>query len=186
MFKSIYNMIMSILGASFSFVLGILGIIFSKSALGVVFISIYTLFMILHFIFQSISFSGDDRVVSYRLSKVFLSIFTTFITIYLLMLFPYFYKWILLGFVLLFLILEIILDSIGKCLEVKYLFSTIKLALCIFLLVYICNGFLLLLGIFSITLFYFSNLLGEILKNKIIMSFSVLSILLFGILSIFL
>ena len=188
MFKSIYNMVMSILEASFSFILGILGIIFSgihHNSLGVIFISIYTMFMILHFIFKAISFSDEDRVVSYRLSKVNLSIFTTLITIYLLMLFPLFYKWILLGFVLLFLIFEIILDSIGNGLEIKYLFSTIKLFLVIFLLINLTSNFLLLLGIFSVLLFYFSNLLGEVLHNKLIMSFSIISLLIYGILIIF-
>ena len=189
MFKSIYNMVISILGASFSFLLGIIGIIFNgihHNSLGVIFCSLYTLFMILYYIFQSISFYDEDRVVFYRLSKVFCSIFTTLITIYLLMLFPLFYKWILLAFMLLFLVFEIILDSIGKIKELKYLLSGIKLFIVIFLLVNLSSNFLLLLGIFATSLFYISNILGEVLQNKIIMSFSLLSVLIFGIIIIFL
>ena len=185
--KSNYNMVMSIIGGFISIVFLILSIIFSainSNVLGIIFSSIFYLFIIAYFIINSIYYGCGSNAL-YRFSNILVSIFTSLILIYFTLNYDSFSKWILFGFICLFLILEILLDSFDNLIEIKYLFEGIKLSLIIYLFVCFYCNFVLLLGISSVVLFFFSRLLGKVLKNKIILSYDIISLIIFGIFFLF-
>lgn len=185
--KSKYNFVMSILGGVSAFVLLILSIIFhsiSKDTLGVVFSSLFYSFIIIYFIFNSIHYSSGSTPL-YRLGNITSSIFTTLILIYFILNYNSIGRWILLGLVLFLLIIEILLDSFDKLIEFKYLYSSIKLMIILFLFVSFYKDIILLLGTMSVVIYYFSRLLGRVLKNKYVLSFDVISLLIFGIFYLF-
>ena len=181
--KSKYNSIMSIIGGCTSIVLLILGIVFrslNNDILGVVLSSIFYLFIILYFIFNSIYY-GTGKSALYRLANVSSSIFTTIILIYFILNYDSVAKWILFGLVLFSLVFEILFDSFDKLFEFKYLYSSIKLMIIVFLFISFYKDILLLIGIMACLIYYFSRLLGRVLKNKYILSFDYISLIIFGI-----
>lgn len=185
--KNCYNFVMSILGACFTVIFLILSIVFhaiDKNILGVVFSSIFYLFIILYFIFNSIYYMTDS-VPLYRLSNVISSVFSTLILVFFLLNYSGYSKWIILGIMILLLILEIIIDSFDKLIEIKYLFTSIKLVLLIFLFINFYTKYILLLGICSVVLYYVSRLVGRLLKNKIFLSYDIISLIMFGIFFLF-
>ncbi|MBR6949942.1 MAG: hypothetical protein IKH54_07155, partial [Bacilli bacterium] len=76
----------------------------------------------------------------------------------------------------------IIIDSLDKVIEIKYLLSASKVITLIFILLYLYPISVVLgLGIVSIIGFYINHLLGRLLQNKLILSFDLTSIIIFGI-----
>lgn len=184
--KSIYNMIMSIITAIIIIPILVLGIIFQSikgNHLTVILMSIYSAFMITYYILKSIYYGKEEnKEPLYRLSKVFLDVTTTLIIINFTLLLPTPNKWILFGCLIFFNIIEIILDSMNKALEIKYLIASLKAFIMIYLLFMLYQfNILIMLEIISIIILFFSNILGNVLKNKLILSFDLLSVVLFGI-----
>ena len=185
--RSKYNLVMSILGSITTFIFLILSIVFhaiDHNILAIVFSSIFYLFIITYFIFNSIYY-GTGKKILIVFTNISSSIFTSLILIYFLLLYNNYSKWIYIGIFLLFLILEIILDSFDKLFEFKYLFSSFKLLLLLFLFISYYNNIILLLGIASSLLFYSSRLLGRVFNNRIIYSYDFIALVLFGIFYIF-
>jgi len=185
--KSSYNLVMSILGSVFTFIFLVLSIVFhgiEKDALTITFSSIFYVFIIGYFILNSIYY-GSGNSTLHRLGNITSSIFTTLILIYFLLLYNNYSKWIFIGIYLLFLVFEILLDSFDKLIELKYLLVGFKLTLILYLFVNYYSNIILLLGISSVILYFVSRLLGKILNNKIILSYDIISLIIFGIFYIF-
>lgn len=190
--RSIYNMVTSIIGAVLTIPLFVLGIIFNAlehDILGIVLSSIFYTFIIIHFIFNSIYYAKEEstsKIVLYRLSKIITDIYTTLVCINFVLYLTGPMKWILFAYLITTTITEILLDSFDKLTELKYLLSAIKGFIGIFTILLLYNaGFLFMIGLLSILICYISPLLGNIIKNKIILSFDLLALILFGIFYIF-
>ena len=187
--KSIYNMIISIISASLVIPIMVLGIIFSKNTLSTVLECIYLPILISYLVIKSIYFAKSEstsKEVLKRLSKCILDVVTTLIVVEFTLLLHTPFKWILFSILLLICILELLLDSINKLVEVKYLLSVIKIALFIFALIsnYLFS-FISICILLAIFIEYISNLLGSILNNKTLLSFEIIAIILFGVFLIF-
>ena len=181
--KSIYNMIISIITVLALIPLMILGIIMQKK--GIIWISICYPILIASYIIKSISYGNDTFISRNVLSRIADTLLDTGIAILLIlfiMLISHPIKWILLAMVLVFMIIEIVIDSIQKGIEIKYLLSGILASILIGIIDSMTSHIILLwLSSISIIIFYLSHLLGKVLENKIIISFDLLSIILFGI-----
>ena len=91
-------------------------------------------------------------------------------------------KWVIFGFLIAFTLIEAVLDSINKGLEVKYLITLLKAFLFLFTAITLNASIsLILVLILSMLLGFISDLLGNYLENKIILSYEIISLILFGI-----
>ena len=181
--KSIYNMIISMINIIVMIPLMILGIIFQKNS--VLWISLFYPVLIASYIIKSISYGKDtfiSRDILSRIADTLLDGGVALCLILFIMLLSHPIKWILLAAVITITVLEIIIDSIQKGLEIKYLLSGLLSSILIAIIIYLTNNIVLLwLSLTAIVLFYLSHVLGKILENKIILSFDLISMILFGI-----
>lgn len=190
--RSIYNMIISIITAVLVIPFLVLGIIhhtMSQNTLTVILLSIYYPLMIIYFILKSIGYGMEEerkKEVINRVSKSFLDVVVLLIMINFILLLTTPIKWIIFGGTIIITILEIIIDSCNKFIEIKYLLDLIKAFVFLFILIHLyeINGIVGMEAL-SITILYFSSLLGNLLNNKIILSFDLLSMTLFGLFLIF-
>ena len=190
--RSIYNMIISIITAVLVIPFLVLGIIhhtMNHNTLTIILLSIYYPLMIIYFILKSIGYGMEgerNKEGINRVAKSFLDVVILLIIINFTLLLATPIKWIIFGGVIALTILEIIIDSCNKLIEIKYLLDLIKAFVFIFILIhlYAINGIVGMASL-SITILYFSSLLGNLLNNKIILSFDLLSMTLFGLFLIF-
>mgnify|MGYP003571244211 CR=1 FL=1 len=190
--RSIYNMIISIITAVLVIPFLVLGIIhhtMNHNTLTVILLSIYYPLMIIYFILKSIGYGMEEernKEGINRVAKSFLDVVILLIIINFTLLLATPIKWIIFGGVIALTILEIIIDSCNKLIEIKYLLDLIKAFIFIFILIHLykINGIVGMASL-SITILYFSSLLGNLLNNKIILSFDLLSMTLFGLFLIF-
>ena len=168
--------------------IGVVSNVIQKNSLGIIFQSIYYTILIIYFIMQSIYYTKNNNTtkrVLKKINKSFLHTFITLIMIYYTLLINEPYKWIIFASIILINILIIIFNSIGIFNMINNILNGILLLTIIFLILYIYGfNFLSFLGLISIILFYTSSLLGEIFNNKIILSFDIISLIIFGIFSI--
>ena len=185
--RSIFNMVIAIITAAIIIPLTVTAIVHHahQSVLSVIFISIYYPVLLTHFILKAIYYGMDEgatKTVLFRLSKVFLDVSTSLIVVHFTLLMKSPIQWVLFAGICTSLIAEILLDSFDQLTEIKYLLSAVKAFVFIFILLTLYPiNFLFAMILGSTLLLYCSNLLGRILKNKIILSFEIISILLFGI-----
>lgn len=183
--RSTTNMVLSILSSIIVIVLMILSIIFQRKIQSIIFISLFYTFLITHFILNSIMYGTEDddkREVLSRISRNFLITATSIISIYLILLLKSNYKWILFITVIVLSILFIIFTSINKLNIIRYILSGIIVFTTIFVLSYLkLNIGLKYISMISIILLYLIELLGNILKNKVVLSLDIISLILFGI-----
>ena len=190
--KSIFNLTTSIINASCSLIFLILVVIFQaikNNILGVIFLSIFFFTLIIYYILKSIYYgldNSDSKDLMYKISDIFKYISIIILTIYFILNLDFGIKWILFGIVC-FLGLFYIFISIFDSLKIlKYIFGFILLLINLFLILNIYNINILFYIIFlSIIVYYISNLIGELLNNKLILSLDFVSIILLGIFLIF-
>lgn len=183
--RSIYNMIMSIISGVSSLVLMILSIVFlsiKKDCLGVTLSSIYYPLLVVYFIIKSIYY-GQDNSKSKRIlniiSKILFSIIIILISTQIILRLNTPFSWILFSLMILLCISSLLFD-IFKINIIKYILITIItfIILAATILIFNINSILLLISIF---LLYISIVFGEIFENKLLLSFSLPSIILFGL-----
>ena len=183
--KSIFNMVLSIISSVIIIPLMVLGIIFSRDSLTTTFMCFYYPVLMVYYIFKSIYFGKNEstsKTVMYRLSNVFMNLGTTLIVMNFTLYLKNPYNWLLFSYLLVSLILETIIDSLEQGLELKYLLSGMKAFILIFTLLSIYNGIgLLSLAFLAILICYICDLLGKILQNKLLLSFEIISLVIFGI-----
>ena len=185
--RSIYNMVTSIVSAAIMVAMLVLGIIFSSSALTTIFICIYDGILIAHFILQSIYHGKEEeKEVFYRLSRATLILATTLIMIHFVLLLTPSWKWILMGVLIGVGVLEIVIESLQKGIEMNYLLSGSRILLWFWVIytLYTFN-FNVLLGTLAALILYFSQLFGNAFQNKMVLSFDMISVILFGLFIIF-
>lgn len=186
--KSTYNMVVSIINAALSLLLLALVIVFQaikKNTLGIIFMSIIYSIMLSSHIFKSIFYAKKDSLSKKVLHKLSLVTTTTYISlmaIYFLLKTESSIKWIIIGIIISILIIGVVFDSINKFKEIKYLllFITYLVLIFTFYNIYRTNTLFYLL-LLSIIIESSSNLLGNLLKNKTILSFEIISVVLYGI-----
>lgn len=183
--RSIYNMIMSIISSVSSLVLMILSIVFlsiKKDCLGVTLSSIYYPLLVVCFIIKSIYY-GQDNSKSKRIlniiSKILFSIIIILISTQIILRLNTPFSWIIFSLMILLCISSLLFD-IFKINIIKYILITIItfIILAATILIFNINSILLLISIF---LLYISIVFGEIFENKLLLSFSLPSIILFGL-----
>ena len=188
--RNICNMITSIITGSVIIPLLVLGIIYTNNTLSKILLCIYYPILIICYILKSIFYGMKESVgkeVLYRISNSVLDVATVLITVSFSLLLPNPYRWIVMGILCFIGVLEVLLDSIKKLVEGKFLLSAIKGILFISILIFLYPvNFIVELGLFSALLFYASNVLGKVLDNKIILSSEIIGIVLYGIFIIFL
>ena len=187
--QSIYNMVMAIITAVIIIPLFVLGIIFTKNTLSVVLMCIYYPVLILHFILKACFYGKDEstsKEAMYRLSRCFLLVSLTLIGTQFILNLTASWKWVLFACITGVGGLEIILESIQKGIEVNVLLGGIKLFLWIWILSNTYTfSFPVMLGVLSPVIGYFSSLLGKTLENKLVLSFDMIAVILFGLFIIF-
>ena len=187
--RSIYNLVMSIIAGALMIPVLVLGIIFQKGALATTMICIYCGLGIIHFILKSIYYGKDEsdgKEVFYRLSRTILILATTLIMIHFVLLLSPSWKWILMGSLIGVGVLEIIIESLQKGTEMNALLSGCRILLWFWIIytLYTFN-FPVLLGLSSAMILYFSHLFGMSFQNILVLSFDLLSVILFGLFIIF-
>lgn len=186
--KNIYNMTISILNATICVTFLTLGIVFKAirgDALGIIFTSIIYTTLITNYILKAIFYfknQSTSKKVIYRLSKITTDIYSCLICIYFLMLLDTYLKWVMFSLVCTILITEILLDSFDKLTEIRYLLFAIIYFIVIFNILSIYSLDMLVgICVLSLLIDYTSNFLGRITNNKIILSFEIISVILFGL-----
>ena len=186
--KSIYNMIVSIITTTTIPVLLVLTVIFQAikgNVLGVVFLPIFFVFLISYFVIKAIYYGYDDssgKEVFYRISNVLFELSLSVVYTYFVLTICGYSKWILFGFGLLLIIINIFFSSFNILDEIKYLLFLFIIYIMSYSFISICGfNFISIIGISSIVFLYITSILGKILKNKIILSFDLLSVLSFGL-----
>ena len=183
--QSNYNMVISIITAVLIVPIMVLSLIFQNNTLTRVLLSIYGGLGITYYILKSIMYHKDEstsKIVLDRLSNSIFDVVSLLVIINFCLLLRNSFKWILCGLLIFECILEIIIDSLDKVIEIKYLLSASKVITLIFILLYLYPISVVLgLGIVSIIGFYINHLLGRLLQNKLILSFDLTSIIIFGI-----
>lgn len=186
--KSIYNMIVSIITTTTIPVLLVLTVIFQAikgNVLGVVFLPIFFVFLISYFVIKAIYYGYDDsssKEVFYRISNVLFELSLSVVYTYFVLTICGYSKWILFGFGLLLIIINILFSSFNILDEIKYLLFLFIIYIMSYSFISICGiNFISIIGISSIVFLYITSILGKILKNKIILSFDLLSVLSFGL-----
>jgi len=183
--KSNYNMVISIITACIIVPIMVLALIFQNNTLTRVLLSIYGSLGITYYILKSIMYHKEESISKDAIDRVSNSLFdllSTLVIINFCLLLPNNFKWIFFGLLIFECILEIIIDSLNKVIEIKYLLAAAKIITLIFILLALYPlGIVLGLGIVSIVGFYINHLLGRILENKLILSFDLTTIVIFGI-----
>lgn len=181
-------MIISIINSSLSLVFLTLGVIFKAlkgNTLGIIFTSIIYIILITNYIFKAIFYFKNESIskkVFYRLSKVTTDIYSSLISIYFILLLDNNLKWVLFGFICVILISEILLDAFDKQTEIRYLLFAIVYFIVIFNILNLYSLDILVgMSILSLLIDYISNFLGRITNNKIILSFELISVIMFGL-----
>lgn len=181
-------MTISILNATICVTFLTLGIVFKAirgDALGIIFTSIIYTTLITNYILKAIFYfknQSTSKKVIYRLSKITTDIYSCLICIYFLMLLDTYLKWVMFSLVCTILITEILLDSFDKLTEIRYLLFAIIYFIVIFNILSIYSLDMLVgICVLSLLIDYTSNFLGRITNNKIILSFEIISVILFGL-----
>ncbi len=186
--RNLYNMIISIINSSLSLVFLTLGVIFKAlkgDTLGIIFTSIIYAILITNYIFKAIFYFKNEstsKKVFYRLSKITTDIYSCLISIYFILLLDNNLKWVLFGLICAILISEILLDAFDKLTEIRYLLFAIVYFIVIFNILSLYTLDILVgMSILSLLIDYISNFLGRITNNKIILSFELISVIMFGL-----
>ena len=187
--RSIFNMVVSILSAALIIPFLVLGIVFHKNAFTVIMICIYLSLLITHFICKSIYYGKEDstsKEVFYRLSRCILKGATTLIMIHFVLLLTPSWKWIFMGVLIGVGVLEIVIEALQKALEMNYLLAGSKILLWYWIIytLYTFN-FNVVLGTLAALIAFFSHLIGMNFQNKLVLSFDMISVILFGLFILF-
>lgn len=184
--KSIYNRIISIFSSIATIVLMTLIIIFqSLKHNSIVFQILLFVSIFIYFILKSI-YTGKDNIVLKRISEPFKDLSLVLVSIFILLQLNTPFKWILFSFVIVIGILLIIINSINKQIEIKYVFETLILLMVNVITINIVgNNYLFYLMLGSNVSFIISDIVGTITKNKILNSFDIISLILLGLFFIF-
>ena len=198
--QSNYNMVISIITAVLIVPIMVLSLIFQNNTLTRVLLSIYGGLGITYYILKSIMYHKDEstsKIVLDRLSNSIFDVVSLLVIINFCLLLPNSFKWILFGLLIfecpsitqsplsfktgLFKICSIAPISSSAVLSTNSV-SASKVITLIFILLYLYPISVVLgLGIVSIIGFYINHLLGRLLQNKLILSFDLTSIIIFGI-----
>ena len=148
-------------------------------------ISIYYGLLLSCYILKSISYGKEkssSKEAIRRVSNCIKNGSIGIITIYFVLQLTNSLKWIIFSCIILLMIFEVILDSINKLLEFKYLFYGLTLLIMILSIKSIYpENIIFMIGITSILIDGISNILGPTIKNNKVLSFDIISFIIFGI-----
>lgn len=185
--RSIYNRIISIISSITTIVLMILIIIFQiLKHNNILFLTIIFILIFTYYILKSIYIGKDNNEVLRRITESFKDINIILISIFILLYLNTPFKWILFSIIIILGIILIIINSINKQIEIKYVFETLILLMVnIITLNIVGNNYLYYLMLSSNIFFIISDLVGQIIKNKILISFDIIALILLGLFFIF-
>ena len=181
--KSIYNRIISIFNCIITIVLMTLVIIFkSINHNNLLYLIFLFLTIFTYFILKSIYIGKEESETLRRVTESFKDTSLILTSIYIIMKFATPFKWILFSFVILLGILLVVINSINKQIEIKYVFETIIILMVnIITLNIVGNNYLYYLMLSSNVSFIISDIVGKITNNKILISFDIVSLILLGL-----
>ena len=186
--QSIYNRVISILNTIITPTLLILIIIFQSiksNSFNVVFLPIVFTSIFVYFLLKGIYIGKDEysnKEGIRRVCESFKDVSLVLLSIVLILNLETSFKWILFSLVIVLGILLIVISSVNKQIELKYVFEIIIILMInIITLNLVGNSYLYYLMFSSNMAFIISDLVGTITKNKILVSFDIISLILLGL-----